>query len=273
MADALLEKGIKSDFEFYLEGKMYDLKLQDSNVLIEINPSYTHNIAGNHWSPSGIPKDYHLKKSRIAESNGYRCIHIFEWDDKDKILELLMPKKKLYGRNMEIFKLKIEVVDEFLKQFHLQGTCRGQLLCLGLVKDGILYQVMTFGKSRYDKSHDIELLRLCTRAGYTVVGGASRLFKCATRDFELHNIISYCDRSKFTGKVYEEMGMTLIRETPPQIIWSKGQSKITSNLLRKEGYDHLFNTNYGKGTSNEELMLQNKWLPVPDCGQLVYSFK
>ena len=55
---------------------------------------------------------------------------------------------------------------------------------------------MTFGKSRYDKNHDVELLRLCTKPGYTVIGGASRLFSYATNEFGLNNIISYCDRSK-----------------------------------------------------------------------------
>jgi hypothetical protein len=61
--------------------------------------------------------------------------------------------------------------------------------------------------------------------------------------------------------------------TPPQEIWSKGSQKITANLLRAHGYDQLFGTNYGKGTSNEELMLQNGWLPVYDCGQRVYVFE
>ena len=42
----------------------------------------------------------------------------------------------------------------------------------------------------------------------------------------------------------------------PSKHWYHLNSKrhITDNLLRQRGYDQLFNTNYGKGTNNEELM-------------------
>ena len=61
--------------------------------------------------------------------------------------------------------------------------------------------------------------------------------------------------------------------TPPQEVWSKGKEYITANLLRARGYDQLFGTQYGKGSSNEELMLKSGWLPVYDCGQYVYVFE
>nr|DAX73793.1 MAG TPA: Protein of unknown function (DUF2812) [Caudoviricetes sp.] len=39
------------------------------------------------------------------------------------------------------------------------------------------------------------------------------------------------------------------------------------------GFDQLFGTMYGKGTSNEELMLEYGWKPIYDCGQLVFFYK
>ena len=147
------------------------------------------------------------------------------------------------------------------------------MLCLGLVYEGELYQVMTFGRSRYDKKFEVELLRLCTRPGYTVVGGASKLFQFAVKTYEIESVISYCDLSKFSGNVYEQIGMHLLRVTPPQEVWSRGEDKITANLLRQRGYDQLFGTNHGKGTSNELLMLEDGWLPVYDCGQAVFEYR
>lgn len=47
---------------------------------------------------------------------------------------------------------------------------------------------------------------------------------------------------------------------------------ITNNLLLQRGYDQLFGTDFGKGTSNEQLMIENGWLPVYDCGQVVYQY-
>lgn len=273
ISEKLSQENISHELEYRLETKWYDIYIPDQKTVIEVNPTYTHNSIGNHWNKDGLPSDYHLEKSKIAESHGLRCIHIFDWENPDTIIDMLKPKKRLYARNMTVYKLRNDVTDEFLSKYHLQGSCRGQLLCLGLTLDDELYQVMTFGKSRYDKNHYVELLRLCTKPGYTVVGGASKLFSYATSEFGLYDIISYCDISKFRGDVYEKIGMKLLRTTPPQEIWSKGDQKITANLLRQRGYDQLFNTSYGKGTSNDLLMLEHGWLPVYDCGQKVYFYE
>ena len=40
-----------------------------------------------------------------------------------------------------------------------------------------LIEVMTFGKPRYNKKYEWELLRLCTKFGYIVSGGANKLIK------------------------------------------------------------------------------------------------
>lgn len=270
-ASRLEELKIPYELEFPIGRKSYDIKVDD--ILIEINPTYTHNVIGNHWNKEGLLEDYHLNKSKIAQQNGYKCIHIFDWDDVDKVLNMLIPKKRIYARKCSIYRLNTDVGDKFLQQYHLQGTCRGQLLYLGLVHEGELVQVMTFGRSRYDKKYDVELLRLCTKSNYIVVGGANKLFAFATQNYGLTNIISYCDLSKFSGDVYEKIGMKYVRSTPPQEVWSKGQDKVTANLLRQRGYDQLFKTNYGKGTNNEQLMLESGWLPVYDCGQNVYEYR
>lgn len=259
--------------EFTLGSKSFDFHVKGTNILIEIDPTYTHNVIGNHWNRNGIPSAYHKEKSELARANGYRCIHVFDWDDWGKIRYILQPMHtRIYARNCQIFKLNKSVTNDFLNNYHLQGTCTGQLLSLGLVYNDELLQIMTFGKSRYSTKHQIELLRLCTKPGYQVIGGTSKLFSFATKDYELYNIVSYCDLSKFTGEVYEKIGMKLIRTTVPQEIWSNRTSKVTANLLRQQGFDHLFNTNYGKDYSNEYLMLQHHWLPVYDCGQAVYEF-
>ena len=264
--------GYSYQFEKRISDFSYDIYIDKLNTLVEIDLTYTHNVVGNHWNTEGLSSDYHLNKTKIAEDAGYRCIHVFDWDDLDKIINLLLPKTRVFARNCKIYRLNKSVADKFLNDYHIQKSCKGQLLYLGLVKDGELYQVMTFGKPRYDKKHDVELLRLCTRPGYTVVGGASKLFSFATSEYGLNNIISYCDRSKFLGTVYEKIGMKLIRTTPPQEVWSRDDEHITANLLRQRGYDQLFRTNYGKGASNESLMLENGWLPIYDCGQYVYEF-
>ena len=269
VAEKLKKSGIEVEFEFYLSGKLYDLHVIGTNILIEINPTYTHNSVGNHWNVIRN-KDYHLSKTTLASENGYRCIHIFEWDDINKIINMLRPKETIYARNCVVKEISQKQANEFLRIYHLQGSVNNQKTCLGLYHKDDLIQVMTFGSPRYNKNYEYELLRLCTKSRYAVTGGANKLFSYFCKHYNPSSIISYCDISKFNGDVYEKLGMTLDHTTSPVKIWSKDKEKVTNNLLLSRGYDQLFRTNYGKGTNNEELMLEHGWLPVYDCGQKVY---
>ena len=113
---------------------------------------------------------------------------------------------------------------------------------------------------------------MCTKLGYTISGGYDVLSKSAS-EFGLYSIIAYSDFAKTDGSEYKKLGMTFLRNTPPQEIWSKENKHITANLLRVRGYDQLFGTSYGRNASNEQLMIANDWLPVFDCGQRVFEFK
>ena len=269
----LIQNGInvtEDDMEFRIQNRLYDIRIPNTNILIEIDPTYTHTTKKT-LKCSGKQPNYHLTKTILAESNGYRCVHVWDWDDWNRIIKMFLPRKKLYARNMNIYVLKNKnVINSFLNDNHIQGTARGQKLCLGLVQDDKLYQILTVGKPRYNTNYDTEIIRMCTRSGYQVIGGTSKLFKFACA-YGLGKVISYCDRSKFTGEVYRNIGMELKEATSPSKIWSKGKRYVTAATLAKNGYDRIFKTSYGKGTNNEELMLENGWLPIYNCGQYVYE--
>lgn len=261
------------DQEFPLVSRTYDIKLD--NVLVELDPTITHNSHRSIFTQNNKPLSatYHKEKSELAAKHGYRCIHIFDWDDWNKMIPIIAPKQSIYARKCRIASIDQYTANVFTERYHIQGKCRGQVINYGLYHNNELVEIMTFGKPRYNRHYDLELLRLCTKSDIRVAGGASRLFKHFLQENPGKSVISYCDLAKFTGKVYEEIGMTLNNVTPPAKIWSKDDKYITDNLLRQRGYDQLFNANYGKGTSNEELMLNDGWLPVYDCGQAVYEWR
>ena len=153
--------------EVALENYRYDML--KGNTLIEVDPTYTHNT---YFNPFGIPKDknYHLNKTEVAYKNNYKCIHIFDWDNYKKITDMFINKKILYARNLKIKEVDVLKTSEFLNKYHLQNNCRGQEVRLGLYKDNELIEIMTFGKPRYNKNYEWELLRLCTKPEYKVVG-------------------------------------------------------------------------------------------------------
>lgn len=265
---------IKSNYEFKLNNMSYDLKIENTNILIELNPSYTHQSTGFRYfgksQKDPLNKNYHIEKTKNALNNGYRCIHVFDWDNWNKIINLLKPKEKIYARNCNIKQVSDIDINKFLNEYHLQGTCRGQSIKLGLYYNNELIQVMSFGKPRYNKNYQYELLRLCTSPNYIVIGGSEKLFNYFIKNYKANSIISYCDNAKFKGDVYINLHFKLKSFGQPALHWSKGKEQITNNLLNQRGYDQLFNTNYGKGTSNYDLMIQNNWKGIYDCGQSVY---
>ena len=270
----LQNANIDFEREFYLQGKSYDFKI--NNILIEINPSATHNV---NWNPYGgkiINNLYHLEKTNLARKNGYEILNIWDWDDMDKIISFLQPKRKIYARSCILKEIDSKTNNQFIDTYHFQNSCKGQIVRIGLYYLDELVAVMTFGKPRYNKKFDWELLRLCYHHKFKIIGGSQKMFNYFINQYKPNNIISYCDNSKFNGNVYQQLGFILKdHKITPSKHWynCKTKTHITDNFLRQRGFDQLFCMNYGKHTDNQELMLQYGFVEIYDSGQITYEWQ
>ena len=271
-AELLDSNNISYEREFRCGKYSYDFKV--GNTLIEINPTATHNTRFSPYGDKSVKdKYYHRDKSNCAKESGYNVIHVFDWDDKSKVINLLKNQKIVHARKCDIREVDITECNQYLMVYHLQGKCSNQTIRLGLYYNNQLVSLMTFGKPRYNKKYEYDLLRYC--ASHNVVGGVNKLFKYFVDNYKPNSIISYCDTSKFSGKVYDMLGFKIDTVNAPSCHWYsvKENKHITDNLLRMQGYDRLFKENHGKGTSNEELILARGYLPVYDCGQATYIWR
>lgn len=268
-AKLLDNASIKYEREFNIHNYCYDFKVD--NKLIEIDPFATHNST---WGIFGepTPKDYHYSKSKLAEESGYQCLHIFDWEDSDKVIKFLQDRETVYARKCILKEVSLEETKAYLNSYHLQGYAKDKIR-LGLYHNNKLISLMTFGKPRYNKNYEYELIRYCSH--YNVIGGAEKIFKHFMQEYKVGSIISYCDNSKFTGSVYSKLGFTKISEGKPSRHWynSKTKQHITDNLLRQRGFDQLFGTSFGKGYNNDDLMLQTGFVEIYDCGQSTWVYK
>lgn len=265
----LKQSGIDFEREFSIENYSYDFKI--GKILVEINPTITHNSS---YSPFGydrrIERDYHAKKALCARRNGYRCIFVWDWDDVNKIISLLRKREKINARECSICDVSYNEATDFINKYHLQGYAKDEIR-LGLNYKGKLVFIMTFGRPRYNKNFDYELIRLCSP--YYVVGGAEKLFSYFVKKYKPKSVVSYCDLSKFNGDVYEKLGFSYKGYSISKHWYSQSKKKhITDSLLRSRGFDQLFGTNYGKGSSNKSLMLDNGFVEIYDAGQARYEF-
>lgn len=284
-ASALDEIGAEYSREFPLDGRFFDFKVGD--VLVEINPWPWHNST---WHPYDrtlsldcCKPEYHSNKSAIAAIHGMRCVHVFDWDDYEKVAGMFAPKSRANAADM-----KLMVVDgqpsnivEFLDGNHLQGSCRGVDVSVYLYSDesGIA-SVMTFGKPRYNGNFDWELLRYCNRRDLIVDCGARTLLGRFRELFGGQTLLSYCDNAKFDGGVYRRLGFTspdwvdgkvgpgTLKMRPSRHWYHPDTGKhFTDAYVSKRGVDQLLRTGYGKGADNRGLMRLNGFVEVWDCGQ------
>lgn len=157
--------------------------------------------------------------------------------------------------DLELYRLDNDVADEWLNKYHPFQAPRGTVLSLGLVKDDIIYCIMTFKKSR-DKHYVAELSRLGMLPTYNVIDGYDKLSSFAS-ELGLYNIIAYVNLSFENVSDYESIGMKYVRSIQRTKWWIKDTNKISDASRRQK---HL--------TENE--MIFKRYVPVYDCGTCVY---
>ena len=180
----------------------------------------------------------------------------------------------MYARNCIVKEVDKETCAKFIQDNHLQGYTNDKIR-VGLFYNDSLVSVMTFGNPRYNNKYEYELIRYCSTMD--VIGGANKLFHYFINSYNPSSMVSYCDCSKFSGNVYESLGFSFV-DCRIGKHWhnQKTNEHILDSSLRAKGFDKLLGETYGyhgKGTSNVDLMIENNFTLVYDCGQSTYIWK
>jgi hypothetical protein len=139
--EQLSKRGINYTHEFRLYTRLYDFHISDTNILIEINPTYTHSIIPNHWG-GFCSINYHQDKTLHANNYGYICIHIFDWDDWNSIIskilgkftmsDIVEPRLHWFNDTKSIHSCEAHVTEsEMLEQGYLPVYDAGQIVIGG----------------------------------------------------------------------------------------------------------------------------------------------
>ena len=206
-----------------LSGKReLDIYIPNKKIAIEFNGIYWHSELSG-----GKDKNYHLNKTIECESLGIKLIHIFEddWINKSEIiksrlLNILNKSEKIYARMCNVKKINHKTATTFLVENHLQGKDTSTIQ-LGLFFNEKLIAVMTFGKLRMIMGNKntikskYEMYRFCSVLGYSIVGGASKLFKYFIKTYFPTCVISYADYKMGRGKLYNCLNFNEVSITHP----------------------------------------------------------
>ena len=147
----------------------------------------------------------------------------------------------------------------------------------GLFDKEELVSCMSFGKSRFNKNYEWELLRFSNKLNSQVVGGASKLFKHFIKIYHPKSIVSYCDIrfSSLNPKdtVYPKLGFKYSHTSKPNYRYL--DTKVNRLFSRIQFQKHKLQEKlpiFNPELSETQNMINNGYIKVYDCGNFVFTW-
>ncbi len=259
--------------------KEIDILIPEINLAVEVDGVYWHSES------KGKDRNYHLFKTAQCEKEGIHLLHIYdiEWNNeikqkiiKSKISHLFNKSNRIFARKCKIKEVSVTECNNFLNKTHMQGTCLSKIK-LGLYFNNQLQAIATFGKARYNKLFEWELLRYSNNLNTSIVGGLSKLISFFTKNYNVNSIISYADRrwTMESKNLYNSSNFTFLHTSSPNYKYFNIQDKIIL-LSRNQFQKHMIKEKlqfFDKNLTEYENMLLNHYDRIWDCGNLVYFWK
>ena len=250
-----------------------DILIEEKQIGFEYDGLYWHNELNK-------DKNWHLDKTNACKKKGITLYHIFEdeWLHKKDIVKSMISNilgrtpNTIYARKCVVKEISSKECSEFLTNNHIQGNCFGRIR-VGLFYNTELVSVMLLGHARHfagSGKSDWELLRMCSKLNYKVVGGASKMMSYFVKTYNPKEIITFADKRWSVGNVYYKLGFELYNESKPNYYYVIGDKKFYRYNFRKE----ILKKKYGcpENMSEREFCFNQKWYRIYDCGCLCFKW-
>ena len=243
-----------------------DIYIPDKNLAIEYNGAYYH-------TQDKVGKTYHYNKSKLCEEKGIRLIHIFdyEWnnDRQRPILENIIKnalginEHKIYARNLNILVEPSKNLKSFFQENNIQGFRAGSFgICLVDKNTKEIYMSYMMGHPFYGKGkYEWEVIRGATKLGYTVVGGASKIWKYFIENYKPSSCVYYVDYNYFNGNSLKQL---------PNMKYIKTQPSFKNYFIKDK---IIKNRNPMKNNEIKELYETGECIPIYNAGTKVYVWE
>lgn len=250
-----VDKIIQNDKEI-LDGQEIDIYLPDYQIGIEFNGDYWHCDLQPKMQDHQGRSLYHQKKSLKAEEKNIFLFHIFEYEWNNPVaqeniknrLRTILSKNsiKIPARKCRVIELTKKQKKDFLDINHMQGNDHSTKQ-YGLLFNKEIISCMTFVKPKNAK-YSWELSRFCNKHGYTVQGGASKLFKYFVDQLNVgEQISSYNDITKTKGDLYRILGFKCVSINKPNYVWINFETKDIRTRYQEQSageVERMHNSNY-----------------------------
>lgn len=195
----------------------------------------------------------------VAKADGVALYFLYPWDgDLSKLFSHFESKLGLDQRSFAAKRLAIGTVDnkladQFMEQFHIQGSARGTgkvSIALADPATEEILAVQQFARYRFSgargagsvkSSPTWEGLRLAFRPGVQIHGGATRLQKFFEEHWRPEAIVSYVSASHSTGEYKRAQGFELVESKKPReaYYWVLAGDPVSVEIIDRNGTARL----------------------------------
>jgi endogenous inhibitor of DNA gyrase (YacG/DUF329 family) len=253
-----------------------DIFLPELKVAIEYDGLFWHR-------EQHVGKKLHHEKTTQCGKKDVKLIHIWEneWITKpdivkSRLLNLLHATPNVvYGRNTVIKSIDSKTANRFFRLTHIQGYVPAKIN-LGLFHENKLISCMSFGKSRYNKNYQWEMLRFSNDLNTRVVGGSSKLFKHFVKMVNCQSVVSYADKRWSEGKMYSQLGFREMKDSTPNYYYfsviggTKDKYKLYHrSTFQKHKLSKLLDS-FDPTKTEYQNMLDHGYDRIWDCGNKVF---
>jgi hypothetical protein len=271
----------------WLDKEKIDYKINDRNILkpkeidiltnkigIEINCVFWHS---DHSGKTSL-----IDKSKIAKEKNIELLHFWDFEILNKpniVKSIILSKhgkydKRIYARNCDLItNIDANTAREFFNENHLQGYVANSSHTYGLLYDNELVLAISFGKPRWSKDAEIEIIRLASKNNYNVIGGVSKIINHYIKNNNVKTIISYSDNRFSNGNVYKKLKFELVAETKPNYFWYKNGKILSRYETQKHMLKNLLKNSFDENLSENDNMMLNGWIKFSDCGNKKWILK
>ncbi len=246
-------------------------------LAIELDSLYWHSYRKKE---TNIQKIKHQQKTLECRTLGIDMFQIWDYEWKNPTLRKIWKskiKQKLnifensyMARKLHVKQVSKNEATDFLKQNHIQQKC-GAVVTLGLYDQDKLVSLMSFGKPRFNKKFEWELIRFVSKTNTKVVGGATKLLSHFEKTYKPKNIISYANLRFSHGQIYKVLGFQEIGISNPNYKYTDSQGINIYNRVKCQKHKlHKFLPNFQPEMTEVENMFAHGYRRFWDSGNLVF---
>lgn len=269
--DLLVESGVDFEIDNKTAIAPYNLDfyIPSKKIGICVNTPQYHNVENTSVSL--------LQKSSMFEQSGH-LIHLWDFEVLKKpqairniILAKLGTCPRVGARKFEVRVVPKPEAKEFFNLNHLQGSSLSTIVYGLYDKDNKLTAAASFGRPRFSKKCDWEIIRFAS-CGVSIQGGFSKILNAFREGKDGEILVSFADRRISYGEVYLKTGFTLLNASGSNYFYLKGETMIPRYAAMKHKLKDVVK-NFDPILSERELMLNDNWVKCEDCGNLKFELR